>query len=91
MLWNLRYLENEEKTNPDYKQLIDNLRTFGLYPYYLSRKYRKVAIVELNKVDWTNQTKRIRNQYEKPLLVLKVHALFKRIGSYIKQIVFRII
>ena len=28
MLWNLGYLEPEEKTNADYKQLIDNLRTY---------------------------------------------------------------
>ena len=33
---NLGYLEEEEKRNPDYKQLIDNLRTFSLLPYYLS-------------------------------------------------------
>ena len=43
MLWNLDYLEDEERNNPDYKTLIDNLRTYNLLPYYLSRQYRRFA------------------------------------------------
>ena len=66
MLWNLGYLEEDEKTNPDYKQLIDNLRTYSLFPYYLSRQYRDVAQKELDKVDWSKQASRIRRLYRKP-------------------------
>ena len=41
MLWNLDYLEDEEKTNPDYKRMIDGLRAYALLPYYLSKEYRE--------------------------------------------------
>jgi len=43
MLWNLADLEPSEQSNADYKQLVDNLRTYGLYPYFLSRKYHEAA------------------------------------------------
>ena len=49
MLWNLGYLEGEEKTNCDYKQLIDNLRAFSLLPYYLSDEYHEAAKREFGK------------------------------------------
>ena len=39
MLWNLDFLSEYEKTNQDCKQLIDNLRTYGLLPYYHSEDY----------------------------------------------------
>ena len=34
MLWNLYGLEDDEKNNPDYKVLLDGLRTYSLLPYY---------------------------------------------------------
>ena len=43
MLWNLADFELLEKTDGDYKQLIDNLRTYGLLPYYLSPAYHDCA------------------------------------------------
>ena len=52
----------------DYKQLVDNLRTYGLYPYYLSKEYHDAAKKELEKVDWKKQTERTRKQYSKSLL-----------------------
>ena len=68
MLWNLDFLASEEVSNPDYKQLVDNLRTYGLYPYYLSKKYHDATKKELEKVDWQRQTERTRKQYSKSLL-----------------------
>ena len=68
MLWNLDFLASEEVSNPDYKQLVDNLRTYGLYPYYLSKEYHDAAKKELEKVDWKKQTERTRKQYSKSLL-----------------------
>ncbi len=68
MLWNLDFLATEEETNPDYKQLVDNLRTYGLYPYYLSKEYHGAAKKELEKVDWQRQTERTRKQYNRSLL-----------------------
>ena len=60
MLWNLDFLADEEKSNPDYKQLVDNLRSYALYPYFLSRKYHEFARLELDKVDWSKQPKKTR-------------------------------
>ena len=89
MLWNLDYLSEEEKTNPDYKQLIDNLRTYGLMPYYLSRQYREAAKQELVKVDWGKQPKKVRRQYSEPVLLLNGKMRFRKMGSFIKQKIIR--
>ena len=72
MLWNLAFLDEEEKSNPDYKQLIDNLRTYGLLPYYVSRDYHNEARKELNKVDWSRQPARMQQQYKRPLPLLRI-------------------
>lgn len=85
MLWNLEYLEDKERTNPDYKQLIDNLRTFDLLPYYLSKQYRRDARRELDKVDWKKQSKRTRMLYRQPILLLLLRQTLLRIGSTAKR------
>ena len=85
MLWNLGYLDEEERINPNYKQLIDNLRTYSLYPYYLSWQYHDAARKELDKVDWTKQPKSTRALYKKPVWYLRIRSRFLRIGSSFKQ------
>ncbi len=85
MLWNLSYLEPEEKTNPDYKQLVDNLRTYGLLPYYLSKKYHEAAKQELDKVDWSRQPRRTTRLYQKPIWFLGFQQAFMKLGSKTKQ------
>ena len=85
MLWNLGYLSEEERLNPEYKQLIDNLRTYSLMPYYLSREYREDARRELEKVDWDRQPKRVRRLYKLPILVLKTRKTVLSLGSKVKQ------
>ena len=85
MLWNLDFLADEEKTNPDYKQLIDNLRTYGLMPYYLSKEYRNAARKELAKVDWQKQPEKTRKLYKKPIFVLKCRETFLKYGSFLKK------
>ena len=89
MLWNLGYLEGEEKENPDYKQLIDNLRTYGLFPYYLSKQYREAAREELQKVDWSRQSEKTRILYRKPIPYLKIRQGILKMGAYVKQRVFK--
>lgn len=84
MLWNVGFLKDEEKSNPDYKQLIDNLRTYELMPYYLSKEFREVAKIELAKVDWSQQSKSINKLYKKPVFVLKCRNLFMKCGSQTK-------
>ena len=85
MLWNLDYLVDEERTNPDYKQLIDNLRTYSLMPYYLSKTYQAAAKQELAKVDWSKQPSRIYKEYQRPVWFLKTKRRFMKFGSKVKQ------
>ena len=85
MLWNLGYLESEEKTNPDYKQLIDNLRTYGLLPYLLTKQYRQAARQELAKVDWDRQSIATRRLYRLPIWILRCRQRILIIGSRLKQ------
>ncbi len=85
MLWNLGLLAEEEKTNLDYKLLIDNLRTYGLLPYYLSKEYHEAARQELAKVDWSSQPSKTRKQYSQPLAVLRMEFALRRIASNCKQ------
>lgn len=86
MLWNLGFLKNEEKTNPDYKQLVDNLRTYSLMPYYISKEYHNDAKIELDKVDWNHQPLKIKRLYQRPMWFLKLMQKFMRLGSKIKRI-----
>ena len=91
MLWNLDYLEEEEKTNPHYKQLIDRLRVYGLFNYYLSKEYHVLAKQELEKVDWSKQTLSIRKQYSKPIWYLRIKRVIISFLSFIKQKLIRLL
>lgn len=91
MLWNLGFLEVEEKDNPDFKQLIDNLRTFSLLPYLISKKYREDAQQELAKVDWSKQSSRTVRLYRMPLPFLTLRQRALRLGSLAKQVVLKFI
>ena len=85
MLWNLDYLSQEEQTNPDYKKLIDGLRTYSLLPYYMSKQYHDAAKTELAKVEWSNQPKSIQALYRQPVFILKCRRAILKCGSAIKQ------
>ena len=87
MLWNLDFLTEEERTNSELKQLLDNLRTFSLMPYLLSKEFHDAAQKELDKVDWEKQSNKMRRQYHKPLSLLRGAQAMKRLGSSIKTIV----
>ena len=85
MLWNLGVLEEKEYANPDYKQLIDNLRVSGLMQYYLSKDYHQAAERELEKIDWERQPEKVKSQYRQPLFWLKLKNRLMRLGSIVKQ------
>jgi len=85
MLWNLEYLEQQERTNPDYKRLIDELRVYSLMPYYLSKKYHESAKKELGKVDWEKQPNKFRRLYKYPVNILRFRRVLLSWGSKIKQ------
>lgn len=85
MLWNLDYLSGEERSNAAYKQLIDNLRVYGLFTYYLSDEYREDARRELDKVDWGRQPSAARRLYDWPLFLLKLREKVLKTGAKIKN------
>jgi len=86
MLWNVDFLAEEEKTNLDYKLLIDNLRTYGLLPYYLSKEYHEEAKQELEKVDWSRQLEKTRKQYSKPVAVLRLEYRLLKTAAWMKGV-----
>ena len=85
MLWQLEEYEPLEKSNPDYKQLIDNLRTYSLMNYLLDRRYRDAARTELAKVDWTYQPAKTRRLYRWPVWMLHLRLFIMKTCSRIKQ------
>lgn len=87
MLWNLGYLEDEEKRNPDYKQLVDRLRVSGLMRYFISEDYRDAATAELKKVDWSKQPAKYRKVYRMPIWCLRMENCLKNQGAKLKQFV----
>lgn len=89
MLWNLDDLAEIENSNSDYKQLIDNLRTYGLFPYYLSREYREDARRELQKVEWNNQPAKVRRRYSQPIFFTIFKYRVLKVGLTIKQWIIR--
>lgn len=84
-LWNLDYLALEEMKDLHLKKLLDNLRINGLFIYFLSGSYRKIALKELNKIDWTKQNLSVKILYNLPVPILKARNFYLRVGSYIKQ------
>lgn len=85
MLWNLTDLEPLEQTDLDYKRLVDRLRTYALYPYYLSKKFHEAAAAELEKVDWKQQPKQVQKQYKRPLFLQRLLFSFGKLGSRVKS------
>ena len=85
MLWHLADLEPLEQTDPDYKWLVDGLRTYGLLPYFLLKDYREDAKRELAKVDWSRQPKKVQREYKRPIGYLKLKYSLMKLGSIIKR------
>lgn len=84
-LWSLEELESFERTNADYKRLIDKMRVNGLLSYFMSAQYHEAAVVELKKVDWSQQSGKNRRLYRYPIWYLKVRRKVRVIGSQIKM------
>ena len=89
MIWNMSFLAEEEKNNSDYKQLMDNLRTFELLPYFVSKVYHDDAKKELDKVDWSKQPVKVREQYRQPVAKLRFKYSVLKKASAIKQWLFK--
>ena len=74
MLFALKELYETEKPDSDLKYLMDALRVYGLFPYYLNKSTRKEALEQLARVDWSKQSAAAYRQYYRTpvwLLILK--------------------
>lgn len=85
MLWHLGDLEPLEKNHPDYKTLVDALRTHGLQSYLLDHRYWQAAQKELDKVDWNRQSSATRRYFRQPRWIQRLHITFKTLCSKCKQ------
>ncbi len=85
ILWHLSEFEEQASNIPYLKQVLDNLRVYSLFPYYLSKKYRETTKMELIKVDWTKQPSSVKRKYEMPIWYLKTKYQFMKVGSIAKQ------
>ena len=85
MLWNLADLEPLEKTDEDYKRLVDRLRVYGLLKYYVSSCYHFYAKQELAKVNWSDRELYHKRIYFMPRLLAKLYVDAGTIGSQVKQ------
>ncbi|MDR2853747.1 MAG: glycosyltransferase [Prevotellaceae bacterium] len=87
MLFALHELYNQEDSNPKLKQLMDNQRTYGLFPYYLNKDTRQAAVGELNRVNWSKQPKAAyKKYYQTPIWFLKLKYQLLVMASIIKNI-----
>lgn len=88
MLWHLDFFEEKSKEIPYLKQMLDNLRVYGLFPYYLSDKYRALALQELRKVDWDKQpSSEYKKYYHTSIYYLKFKTEVRKLCSKIKQLI----
>lgn len=88
MLWHLDRVEEDglrTKETADWKRLLDMLRVCGLLKYWIHSEYHEIAKRELQKVDWTKQSLKVRVNYNMPILVVRVFMSFMYIGSIVKQ------
>lgn len=88
-IFNLSYLENEEKKNKDIKRLLNGLRVRALLRYYLRSKYIKEVNEQLSKVDFNKQPIFFRLVYSLPLPIVNFYFAMKSMGSIIKQSIIR--
>lgn len=91
VLWNLNYLDAALSNRTDLKKLIDRLRIYGLFPYYLDRRYRNSTILELKKIDWTPYYRKYINKYIIPIPLLVCIHKFRKAGSVLKKYILKTI
>ncbi len=82
-IFNLDYLEEDEKRNSDLKYLLDLLRVYTLFRYRMQRKYVQELNKELSKVDFKRQKLGVWLQYKMPIYFVK---LFYNTKFVIKKI-----
>jgi len=86
MLFALADLYEKERTNPQLKLMMDRLRVYSLFPYYLNKSTRSETKKEIARVDWNKQSKQAYRQYHKtPIAFLKIRQYLLKMGATIKN------
>lgn len=86
MLFALKELYETEKPDSDLKHLMDALRVYGLFPYYLNKSTRKEALVQLARVDWSKQSAAAYRQYYRtPVWLLNLKRNIIQLAWKLKQ------
>lgn len=85
VLFNLSYLETDEKENPELKRLLDGLRVRGLISFYLTNQHYSEVKKILKKIDFESQPYFYRFVYHWPKVVVLSYFKLKILGSSIKQ------
>ena len=83
--FNLDYLKEEEKKNISLKRLLDELRCYTLFQYYINKVYRIEVENIIKNVDFSNLPRKYWFRYKIPFLLIKVWWIYKRTGSIFKQ------
>jgi glycosyltransferase involved in cell wall biosynthesis len=84
-IFNLGYLNEAERANPNLKQLLDGMRVRALQPYYLTGNHIKETKELLRMVDICKQPLYYRLYYKSPMVLVKLFFLFRVYGSRLKQ------
>lgn len=98
MLYNLDIIFPKEDINDtkyatsnEWKQLIDMLRLFGLYDYWLSDEYHDVAQRELDKVNLVGQRDFLIKIYKNPRWIQKIKSKLMMCIHLVKQLIYSLI
>lgn len=89
VIFNLGYLEEEEKQNTDLKYLLDGLRVRSLAGFYLAGLYNSEVSQLLPEVDFSRQPFLYWFIYKYPRPVVHFYFRFKKMGSQVKQWLFK--
>lgn len=75
----------DERSQAEWKLLLDRLRVRHGLRYWMSKEYRSVVKPELDKVDWSKQPRAIIRTYNMPRWLYQANQYVRKIGSYFKQ------
>lgn len=78
-IFHLDDLAEEEKVNPDLKQLLDLLRVYTLERYRLQHAYPDLVKKEINKVNFAHQRQWFWFVYHCPVILLRMYYCCKHI------------
>jgi hypothetical protein len=84
-IFNLNFVEENEKNNQELKKLIDKLRVYTLLRYRYQNAYIEEVNEIIKKVDFSMQPLKIKLQFKLPVFIIVIFYKFIRVLSKIKN------